>query len=220
MGIYLDKILVSFFDDVGSIIVKACMCRTWHCQPSIWCSIQDPIRASIQIPFEFSINIPSNFNATVPFILDGLRERTVWAFLLEVSDDISSHSLQTRLVSIAALLSHLPAYLPVTNYKYLTIRLCYTKIVNSTRLCSRGAKSAPREPKTGYPKNISFSLALCSTILNSCTSGWSSPICSTTIRSVSAWIVNKAHTLSYSTSRYSTLDEISLRCGIVTLEFL
>jgi hypothetical protein len=81
--------------------------------------------------------------------------------LEEVSDDISSNSLPTRLVSIAALLrliSHFPAYLPVTNYRYLTILLCHAKIVNFTRLCSKGTKSAPREPKQDPPKYAGFNL--------------------------------------------------------------
>jgi hypothetical protein len=82
----------------------------------------------------------------------------------EISDDISSHSLPTRLVSVAALLrryspsphpllrllSHVPA-LASSNQSYLPCKSCqlYTTMF-------KGSKSAPREPKQDPPKNTSF----------------------------------------------------------------
>jgi hypothetical protein len=74
----------------------------------------------------------------------------------EVLDDISSHWLPTRLVSIAALLGRyspsphsllrLICHVPDLAHYY---RLCRAKVVNLTRLYSgfRGTESAPRAPK-------------------------------------------------------------------------
>jgi len=67
---------------------------------------------------------------------------------LEISDDISSYSFLTRLVSVAALLrcyspsphpllrllSHVPLSLLVTNYSLLIIRFYYVKVIKSIGL--------------------------------------------------------------------------------------
>jgi len=69
----------------------------------------------------------------------------------EVSDDISSHSLPTRLVSVAALLRrYSPSPHPLLRLLRLLspIRLCRAKLVSFTRLCFRGPSQLPESLNT------------------------------------------------------------------------
>ena len=89
----------------------------------------------------------------------------------EVSDDISSHSLLIRLVSIAALLRrYSPSPHPcsgcsvtfllsplVTNHSLLTIRFCRIKVINPTRVYFRVQSRLPGSPNR-TPRNTSFDL--------------------------------------------------------------
>jgi hypothetical protein len=79
---------------------------------------------------------------------------------LVISDDISTHSFRTRLVSVAALLrryspsphpllrllGHIPALLPVTNHDLLTMLFCRANFVNLHNLCSGRPSWLPGTP--------------------------------------------------------------------------
>jgi hypothetical protein len=81
----------------------------------------------------------------------------------EVSDDISSHSLLTRLVSVAALLG--ANHPRLTLYSGYSVTFLLSLLVTnhtcrkSCQLCTiifRGTKSAPGEPEQNPPKNRLF----------------------------------------------------------------
>jgi len=89
----------------------------------------------------------------------------IWPIFVEVSDDISSHSLLTRLVSVAALLGRCHPRLTLCSSCSVTFLLsllitnytCRAKVVNSTRLCSGGLSRLPmnlNKTQPPLPKNI------------------------------------------------------------------